>query len=296
MDEEKIIENNKENNPVSGLKNLRTYQGDIEEIMGKEQTSISTIAIAEQERKIRDKKEDSPEEKYLNSNFRNRFFVISSLVLVLLGISAISYVYYIKSNNEKIDVAQNSYILNYTEKESLDFNSINKDIFEEKIISFKKSFNKPINSVLYLEILNGKSKEDIKKILNIISPNISSAFLRSLDENYMFGIFSYDTNEPYIILTTKDYGASYAGMLKWEETIYNDLGKIFQNSKTSENINLFTFRDESIKNKDLRILSDENQKTVLVYGFIDKNTIVITKNELIFGTILNKIMTSKTIR
>jgi hypothetical protein len=84
-------------------------------------------------------------------------------------------------------------------------------------------------------------------------------------------------------------------MLKWEKDMPSDLEKIFEipkdNSTTTK-----VFIDEAIRNKDLRVLKDINNKTVLVYSFIDKNTLVITKNENLFNAILAKYLTSQNVR
>ena len=108
----------------------------------------------------------------------------------------------------------------------------------------------------------------------------------------MVGIYSYDTVEPFIILTTDDYGASYSGMLKWEGSMIKDLGKIF----SLDTEKTYTFSDEYTKNKDLRVIKDDNNNIIFAYSFIDKDTLVITKNEKIIGAIVNKIISSKTIR
>ena len=144
-----------------------------------------------------------------------------------------------------------------------------------------------------MNISNNNNPEKIENVLGLLSKSLTGPFIRSLDEKYMMGIYSYDTNEPFIILTVKDYGASYSGMLKWEESMLRDLGNIFS---LSEEQKRQTLTDEYIKNNDLRVIKDQNQKIIFVYSFIDKNTLVITKNERILGAIINKIISNKTIR
>ena len=72
----------------------------------------------------------------------------------------------------------------------------------------------------------------------------------------------------------------------------SDVGTLFavpQSVSSGEKI----FEDEALKNKDLRVVKDSNRKTVLLYTFLDKNTILITSNESIFSAILGKFITSK---
>jgi hypothetical protein len=111
----------------------------------------------------------------------------------------------------------------------------------------------------------------------------------------MLGIYSFDTNEPFIILTTNDFANSFSGMLRWEKDMVSDFEKIFLISQKIGSTTV-EFVDEALRNKDLRILQNENKKTILLYSFVDKNTIVITTNESIFTAIVNKYNVSKQIR
>ena len=118
------------------------------------------------------------------------------------------------------------------------------------------------------------------------------SLLRSFEEKYMLGVYSFDTNEFFIILKTSDFATSFAGMLKWEADLQKDIGVLFdieQNASTTINI----FVDRSLKNKDLRILKDSVGNTLLLYSFVDKNTLIITKNETVFGAILPKYLIQK---
>ena len=72
-----------------------------------------------------------------------------------------------------------------------------------------------------------------------------------------------------------------------------DLAPIFGIRSTSTP---YTFTDEELRNKDLRIVTDEIGKTILLYSFIDKNTILITSHEAIFNALLGKYLTGHTTR
>ena len=120
-----------------------------------------------------------------------------------------------------------------------------------------------------------------------------SELSRSFDKKFMVGIYSFDTNEPFIILKTSDYGASYAGMLKWEKEMSRDLGEIFSLPATLYGA---PFIDEEYKNKDLRVLRNTDGKVAMLYSFIDKNTLLITANENVFSAILGKYVISQQVR
>ena len=81
-------------------------------------------------------------------------------------------------------------------------------------------------------------------------------------------------------------------MLKWEKDMVSDVGKLFGISVNASSTPQ-TFVDQERRNKDLRVLKDENGKVILLYSFIDNNTLLITKNENVFGAVLSKFLISQ---
>ncbi len=286
--EEKVVE--KENLPI---KSLRTYQGDVEEAVTKNNYSSSSIFLAEQKR--RDQTLLNPEQG-TDKEARNKFFLLVGGILLLLGIITVVSVYYIKSNQQVVIEKQTKALIGFSEEKIMPIANSTREELVTNIISEKQSFSLPVNSVLYINAVSGSSTPaDLFLLLSILAPNIPPSLERSFDSQYMLGIYSFDTNEPFIILTTSDFVSSYAGMLKWEENMSFDLGKLFsiqQNASTTTRI----FTDQSLKNKDLRVLREASGKTVLLYSFIDKNTLLITTNENIFSAILGKYLVNKQVR
>ena len=56
------------------------------------------------------------------------------------------------------------------------------------------------------------------------------------------------------------------------------------------------FTDEALKNRDLRILKNQDGEAVLLYSFIDKDTILVTSNEKIFNAVLGKYLLQQAAR
>lgn len=276
-------ENNKE--IKKPIKSLRTYQGDVEEALSKTKSSAATIMIAEQKRK-----EKSPEifDRPKNLEVRNKTFIVTGISLFVLGLIIVGSVYYVKSMQQVVVEQNTKALIAYSAEHKIAANSLNREQLIAKIISEKNTFKMQPNSVLFLNTLDEKEKEiDTEKILSLLAPKMPSSLVRSFGGRYMIGVYSFDTNEPFIILKTEDFPESYSGMLKWEKDMVSDLGKIFSiNIKNSEPPPVFL--DEAVKNKDLRALVDSNNKTLLLYSFVDKNTLIITTNEGIFNAINEK--------
>ena len=276
-----------EKNPI---KALRTYQGDVEESLGKKKISKTTILMAEQERKG-----FAPAEPFreVDTKKRNKIFIWSGVTLFFLGIITVGIVYYVKSMNEVATVKQTKAIIAFSEEKDILFANLTRENLVKQILAEKKSFKLPLNSVLYINNTDtlGVSVSALN-FTSLIAPQMPGSLGRSFEDKYMLGIYSYDTNEPFIIFTTNDFAGSFSGMLNWEKNIARDIGPIFAINTASTT----TFVDEALQNKDLRVLKDNNRKSVLVYSFIDKNTLVITANENVLTAIVGKYIISKQTR
>lgn len=281
--------NSKEKESRKPIKALRTYQGDVDELMSKKGESATTIFIAEEKR--REEKPDLLVEMGRNTA-RNKSFLLLAGVIVSIGIAIVGIVYYTIVQNQAVEVvSEDKALIAFTLKKDIDLMNNSKAEIVSKFKSEIRIFDQQLNSVLFLNVLNGDKKYEIESLLKNIVPNAPGSLLRSFDDDYMFGVLSYDTNELFIILKTSDYALSYSGMLSWEKSMASDLSDLFNISTSYVGLN---FTDLELRNKDLRVLKGSDGKTELLYSFIDRNTLVITKNENIFNAILAKYLTNQT--
>lgn len=276
------------------LKPLRTYQGDVDNAIHKTKASVITIAVAEQNRKA--KIEPEPDRKS-NPEIKNKFFIFAGTFLFVLGIIVVGVFYFLSTQNKTVQVSVSSAVLNYDKEVDISVVGMTHSALVQKILDEQKNFSLPANSILYINTTDNVLPTDTQTILPVLAPQIPLSLLRNLSVNYMIGIYSFDKNRPFIILTVDDYGQGFSGMLKWEGTIVSDLGQIFGIAPlTSSNLDSYTFTDESLSNKDLRIIQNSSRQTVLLYSFIDKNTILITSNENTFSALLNKYLIGKMVK
>ncbi len=275
------------------IKSLRTYQGDMADALSKNNGSISSVVIAEQKR--REKTLDLPKEQ-ARSETRNKVFLFIGIILALIGIIGVAIVYsYVMSNKQVVTVQKALTPIAYSQEDNLPVMSATRAQLVATIQKETADFKLPVNSVLYVNTTNASSTpQDIGALLPLLVPHIPNSLVRAFNPEYMLGVYSNDINAPFIILTTSDYATSYSGMLKWEATMPQDLGDVFgirTNLATTT-----TFTDEALNNYDLRIVTGLNGKTVLLYSFLDKNTLLITTNENVFTGIVSKFLVNKTMQ
>lgn len=293
------IDNSANSEPVKdelfkeNLKPLRTYQGDVEKIMGENKVSVATVAIAEQKRKYEERDHGIVVD---DSGLKNKIFISLGIFLFVAGIATVGSIYFLKSKNDPLkNLSLQTTLINYTSKTDINFDNTDRENIISTIIKERNNFTGKLNLVLYLNFTSSKGAPNAGEVLSEIAPSIPQTLVRSLDKQYMFGVYSYDKNTPFIILTTKDYGSSFAGMLKWEGSMISDIGEIFDIPRNGTTTT-YAFTDDSIQNKDMRVVKDSNRKNIFVYSFIDKNTIVITKNEQILIRVFDKFINSKMVR
>lgn len=305
-------EKKEEYKPNPLLKTLRSFHGDLEETINKNKESVVSIAVAEQKVKTEEKKKEEKAvisgapitktqvvfEDSFFTKFKSSISLVLALVLFISAIGVLTTLYILKADKKTtVPLKTEKSILPFTSKKEIETYSKNKEKIFSDLVSFKNSFKDSLNSILYLKLLYTTDKNenilDAENFMNMLSTQAPQSLKRTFSgTNYMVGVFSFDTNEFFMLLKPSDYGNAYSGMLKWEPIMANDLSIFFPNSQNSTGV----FKDDVYKSKDVRVLRDNQGKVVLIYGFIDRETILITANEKIFEALVLKYINSQIVR
>jgi hypothetical protein len=147
--------------------------------------------------------------------------------------------------------------------------------------------------------------------LKLPAPDI---LLRSIQPTSMVGIVhAGNETRPFFILRVDSYERSFAGMLQWEPTIYDELTPLYplypasapqtnvnstSASATSSqifippaatNVPTTQFIDETVSNHSARALKDSSGRTLLIYGYADEQTLIIARDETAFIFLLGRL-------
>jgi len=313
--------------PEIVIKNLRTYQGDVAEAIKNQNASVLTITLAE--KKKRDKEEiEKPKQKDPETK-KGFWSVLISLLLIILGVGTVVGFYYLQ---KQIPVAQiqtpgsapEETIIRYNTQKSISVDGATREEFVSVINGERlKGETKP-NEITYI-FLNKNKQAGIqtvstKELFAILNTKIPGATLRSFGDQFMFGFFQDERTEPFLLIRISSYQNAFDGMLKWEETMNGDVGALFlpvsvpgeisaQNSESTSTHSIVTplpqlstfqinknFEDETLRNKDARVLKNSNGDILMLYSFLDKETLLITSNENTLKEMLNKLISQKLIR
>ncbi len=281
--------------PNPDLKSLRTFQGDMQEHIEVKKETVATIAIAEQKKKIEHNEPTytEPEVRSKKTGSGSSLFVIFGILALIAGGVIVGGMYFLQTETETTSsTSVEKTLISYTDKKEIVLPTVNVQAIASTFIQEKATYQAPANSVLYTHFSQGGEKVLNVTIFEAIAQHAGDALKRNIEDG-MLGIYSFNTTEVFLVLKPDDFGIVYTGMLDWESTLGSDLSLFFPFLSQHLASNPSVFSDETYKNKDVRVIRNDLGNIVLLYGFIDKNTLVITANEKIFEAILNRYIQSK---
>ncbi len=285
-------------------KALRTLEGDIQEAIENKNTSVASIVIAEQTKKA------PAELKNKSGSFGKKIYIIiASIALVILGIGGAYYFYLQSPLAPSAPVVAESTVIPSiiapdTQK-TLEVTGLDPG---KARVAVENALSKVGNNdgsiaeiILVTKAATGTESiinaGDFISLLGLSAPDILS---RSLNNAWMLG--TYDDNgtaAPFIILTDNFFQNAYAGMITWETTMPEDFMNIFgyadklaEENGTDTLASYFiqgSFEDGVAENKDVRAFTQPNGTVLLLYSFINNDTIVITTDEKALAEIINRL-------
>lgn len=295
----------------SPLQTLRTLKGDMEQTVGAQKESVVSIVSKEvkslEKEKIAEETNTnyiSPKEVFVEKKSFNILGGSVALsigsIMILVSLLILGVFYITKNNFSKEKVVVNDSLLTYTDKKET--NILDKNIstvVKASVVSERVGYKAKVNSILYLKFLH--NRDDIKSsdILKALVPNISDSILRFLVKDlYMVGVYSFDTNETFFIFKVEDFGPVYSSMLAFEPYMKESFRDFFPNidKSTFSGENANQFKDEVLKNNDVRVLRNDKGEVVLIYGFIDRKNLIITANEKVYNGLVSKYINSQIVR
>lgn len=125
--------------------------------------------------------------------------------------------------------------------------------------------------------------------------------IRNVEPTSTVGVVhAKEETRAFFILKVSSYERTFAGMLEWEPRILADLEPLYPpypqvalGTSTPSVTALPSFNDEIIANRDVRILRDTTGKSLMLYGYRDKETLIIARDEAAFTELLERLGASR---
>ncbi len=108
-----------------------------------------------------------------------------------------------------------------------------------------------------------------------------------------------EETRPFFIMKVDSYERTYAGMLTWEAMMEQDLSvfyppyPVLETATTTLESFRLSFIDAIVDNRDVRVLKDADNRTLILYGYRDKETLIIARNEAAFSELLARLAATR---
>lgn len=150
-----------------------------------------------------------------------------------------------------------------------------------------------IREVVLTETKEGKayrvSAPEIAVMLGVDVPDI---ILRTLNPQWMFGVYSTPDNvrSAFVVVNTNLFQNAFAGMLSWEPALPLEIRKLTDaDVRATMSAPKGVFKDQIVKNKDVRAFVSDTGRTLFVYSFVDNSTLVIAENGVVLAEIIDRL-------
>ncbi|KKU26554.1 MAG: hypothetical protein UX39_C0008G0017 [Candidatus Magasanikbacteria bacterium GW2011_GWA2_46_17] len=287
-------------------KPLRTYQSDVEEMLKHGEGSLATIAIAENDKRIRAGLSVEEPEKPVHT----KLIIVISLSLIVLGAGTLAFLFLFRNiERDPVPLTEETPAIIVTDIEKdFDIKGLSRDRLLETFTDEQGQNESTLSSVVGFRLLEGKGETaepvTASTFLKKLQTQAPDSLVRSFAPNFLFGLHILNVNHPFLIFKTGYYQNVYAGMLAWENTIIDDLGPLFikpevaVEAETSDQVlgRGKNFEDIVIKNRDTRALRNQSGKIVFLYSFPDKNTLIITTNADTLEKVATRLLAGKQVR
>lgn len=302
--EEKKENKEEEKKPRFG-KIIRTYYSDMAETIQRQKLSLAGIAAKEEEKKEPQKAapqkvmpqkvtpQKAPPTKKRSKPKRAPLpwkrigLTVLSGVLIGGGIILVFSLYQNYRSRPPVEAPSpaGSLIL-ANERREIDVSGMSRSQLLEALAEVQKTATGAPGDVINIVPVAGLNQEPLsaQSFLALLQTNIDPALDRSIEDQFMLGVHIVDTPEMFLILKTSFFENAFAGMLRWEERVADDLPFLATGSPTAQT-EMFT--DVVIANKDARVSNR------LLYSFADPQTLVITGNNSTLRAVLERLVVSR---
>lgn len=297
------------------IRPLETYQSDMETVISQKNLSAVSIAAAEAERMSKNAATQS-----VSSAAKTNWSLISKIVIIGSGVSlvlaAIAVVSYAFLRPAPSVVILESAPAPFIAVDSTDILAVTPEQLKRETLignldSIRQKIALSVGLIgrVYVSVSTTTPKKgevplpiSAQELLTTIAPSIPQELVRSISPSeYLLGTHVFDGNQEFIIMRVDSYEQAFSGMLAWESTMQKELYPLFSrtprpriasevSSSTPTTAALFAtpFRDKIVSNHDARVILSDAGDILLLWSFIDRNTLVITTNSATFSEIISR--------
>lgn len=252
------------------------------EFIKEKNESVTSIALKEKAHR-EEKQKLEPKVETTKSHTGTFLAIVASLILLAGGGALAYYVAQILGIEKETQVVLPTKIIPYSQ--TIEIQDLNKSAISAALSG--NDFGPGVSLVDF-----GSYSIPVSKLVEILNLNMPNELERNLKSDFALGVFKKgELSSPLLVLNVAEFGGAFAGMLEWEKLMQTDLPMIALPTNATSTL---IWKDVIVKNKDARVLVDASGQSVISYAFLDKNTILITREYRIIPDI-NDLHVSNTI-
>jgi len=292
---------------------LHTYQIDFAEHVKKTNASPLSVLAAE-----RDAKRPELPLQALRPSHTGRLLLLRALLLVL-GAGG-SYATYRYLAPEAVTMFSQQVTSLVFADEQQELSGSGKTLQNAVVASVADPLSLDAIRILYIATSTPEavtrqpaSGKEFIEALDVSAPDI---LIRNSYPESTFGVIhAGEGTYPFFILKVSSFESTFRGMLDWENTIAEDLALFYPpypkepvsvSATTTEPIATTTevvieeppvaplhFVDQTVANNDVRVLLDAKGRSILLYGYRDKTTLIIARDVSAFTEIVQRLAATR---
>jgi hypothetical protein len=294
---------------------LETYQRDMESVIEQKNVSAVTIATAESQRASRARATPLAQKPPRDWKWLATLSaIIVSVLLIVVAAGVLAYVFLRPTPSITVGQSASAPFIAIDDTQALVAKpeQFNRATLMQNLESMKEktAISLGLMSRIYV-VLSSTTVESselppqvtAQELISAIAPNAPDDLLRTVDPNYyLLGVHVFDGNQEFLVLKVDSYERAFSGMLSWERTMSQELSPLFirtprpRTAAELANISTTTpqaliptsFRDKIVANHDARVIQNDAGDILLLWAFIDRNTLVITNNESTLAEIISR--------
>lgn len=305
---------------VGEVRPIETYKGDVESVIQGKNISVVSIAAAEAERRgkagIAQQTTDAQANEAGMGLVTKILMVLGGIILISAAVGVGVFVYLRPTTVDIPKEPDAPFVsVDNTAIVSAPVDQFTRDALMTNLEAARTSVRISLGLVSRLFVAvpatttdAAPQEVDARTLVSLLAPTLSPGFVRSIQPAYLLGLHSFDENQAFLILKVDSYESAFAGMIAWEYTMQKDLAPLFTRTPTphipeggvgtsSPQVQLIPtgFSDRIVENHDARVIENETKDILLLWTFLDRNTVIITTNEYTLREIISRLSNTSVI-
>jgi hypothetical protein len=271
---------------------VETYAGDMAKVLEDDKAGLIKKIIHEQEESEEARKNYSPDSR------RNKIYMFLSFFFIIFALVTL-FVILTKGDLNTTQVETTFTPLIFSDKStSVEVAGLGKDEIGNEIRSALNNSTVKQGGVEGIYLTEQGSILGLRKFISALNLSFAPGGENLVHENFLLGIVNNNKKDFFVLIKVRELADIFPSLRAWEGNMFSQVHQLFGVKVDETNRELLTkpFEDGVVENKNARVLRDSEGNIVLMYVFIDNNSVVISDSNLATREVMLRLLQSGTKR